>query len=152
MSENPKPSAGKFDVDNIHRLAARVYYEDTDFSGLVYHARYLNFFERGRTDSLRCLGIFHHEIATHDEPTAFAVRRMNIEFDLAARIDDALVVETIYRPSKGARLMMDQRMLRGDETIARVSVQAICIDLTGRVKRAPKWMTKLWLPKVITPA
>lgn len=150
MTDALTPSAGAFGPDNIHRLPARVYYEDTDFSGLVYHARYLNFFERGRTDSLRCLGIFHHEIATHDEPTAFAVRRMNIEFDLAARIDDALVVETIYRPSKGARLMMDQRLLRGEETIARVNVQAVCIDLSGRVKRAPKWMTELWLPKVIS--
>lgn len=148
MSASPQPTAGSFGEDHVHRLPVRVYYEDTDFSGVVYHARYLHFFERGRTDSLRCLGIHHSELAQMDDPIAFAVRRMNIEFALAARVDDALVVETLFRPQKGARLMIEQRLLRGDQLIASADVQAVCIDGAGRAKRPPQWMRDSWNPFV----
>jgi len=149
MSDDLMPTSGAFGEDKIHRLPVRVYYEDTDFSGVVYHARYLHFFERGRTDSLRCLGIHHSELAEHDAPTAFAVRRMNIEFERAARVDDALVVETTYKPQKGPRLMMEQTLKRGDVVIASASVQAVCIDQTGKAKRPPRWMMAAWSPFVI---
>ena len=65
------PASGSFGPDRIHRLPVRVYYEDTDFSGIVYHARYLHFFERGRTESLRAIGIHHSELAAADEPLEF---------------------------------------------------------------------------------
>lgn len=138
------PTSGVFGTDGVHRLPVRIYYEDTDFSGVVYHARYLHFFERGRTDSLRCLGIHHSELAAQEDPIAFAVRRMNIEFVLAARVDDALVVETQYRPQKGARLMLDQYLYRGETLIASAEVQAVCIDGRGRAKRPPAWMREAW--------
>lgn len=141
-----QPTSGAFGPDQVHRLPVRVYYEDTDFSGVVYHARYLHFFERGRTDSLRCMGIHHSELASSDDPLAFAVRRMNVEFVRAARVDDALVVETSFRPQKGARLMLDQRLLRDREVIATASVEAVCMDLEGRAKRPPKWMVAAWAP------
>lgn len=144
------PTTGFFGEDKVHRLPVRVYYEDTDFSGIVYHARYLHFFERGRTDSLRCLDIHHSELAAAEDPLAFAVRRMNIDFVLAARVDDALVVETLYRPSKGARLMIEQRLLRGDDLIAMADVQAVCISPEGRAKRPPKEVAAKWQPVVLS--
>lgn len=145
-----EPTAGAFGDDHIHRLPVRVYYEDTDFSGVVYHARYLHFFERGRTDSLRSLGIHHSELAAAEDALAFAVRRMNVEFIVAARVDDALVVETLYRPQKGARLMIEQRLRRGDELIASADVEAVCIRLDGSVRRPPKEMAARWQKVVIS--
>lgn len=146
------PTSGFFGEDDIHRLPVRIYYEDTDFSGVVYHARYLHFFERGRTDSLRSLGVRHSELAAQESPIAFAVRRMNLEFVKAARVDDALVVETAYRPQKGARLMLQQRLLRGEELIASADVEAVCIDADGRAKRPPAWMRQAWAERIVEDA
>jgi acyl-CoA thioester hydrolase len=143
------PATGAFGRDRIHRLPVRVYYEDTDFSGIVYHARYLHFFERGRTESLRALGIHHSELAAAEDPLAFAVRRMNVEFERAARVDDVLVVETVYRPQKGARLMIAQRILRGGEVVATADVQAVCIDPAGRARRPPKHLSDRWSGHVV---
>ena len=143
------PTAGEFGQDKVHRLPVRVYYEDTDFSGVVYHARYLHFFERGRTDSLRSLGIHHSELAQAEDPLAFAVRRMSIEFAVAARVDDALIVETLFRPQKGARLMIEQRLMRDETLIASADVQAVCISLDGAVKRPPRDMASRWQDFVI---
>ncbi|MDF1769324.1 tol-pal system-associated acyl-CoA thioesterase [Maricaulis sp.] len=150
MSEHLQPASGQFGADKAHRLPVRVYYEDTDFSGVVYHARYLHFFERGRTESLRACGIHHSELAAMEPPLAFAVRRMGIEFIRAARVDDVLVVETRFKPQAGARLMMDQALTRDGETIATASVQAVCIDGAGRAKRPPEWMQKQWQDFVLT--
>jgi|TARA_R110000868_G_scaffold144412_1_gene363585 acyl-CoA thioester hydrolase len=148
MSDPLIPTSGAFGADKIHRLPVRVYYEDTDFSGVVYHARYLHFFERGRTDSLRCIGIKHSELAAHEDPLALAVRRMNIEFVRAAHVDDALVVATRFLPQQGARMMMQQVLTRGDEIIATADVQAVCMDPAGRAKRPPKWMAEAWAPYI----
>ena len=128
MNDELLPTSGEFGPDKIHRLPVRVYYEDTDFSGVVYHARYLHFFERGRTDSLRCLGISHTGLATQADP---------------------LVVETIYRPQQGARLMLDQVLRRDGDIIATAAVQAVCMDPSGRAKRPPKSMALAWLPYVM---
>lgn len=144
MSDALLPTVGVFGPDRIHRLPVRVYYEDTDFSGIVYHARYLHFFERGRTDSLRSMGIHHSELAQLERPLAFAVRRMNIEFVSAAKVDDALIVETIYRPSKGARLMIDQRLLRDSELIATAGVEAVCLGPGARAVRPPRDLVAKW--------
>lgn len=150
MAARMTPAAGAFGDDRIHRLPVRVYYEDTDFSGIVYHARYLHFLERGRTESLRALGIHHSELAAQATPLAFAVRRMNIEFERAARVDDVLIVETFYRPQKGARLMIGQRICRAGETIATADVEAVCIDGAGRAKRPPREMAARWAGYVIS--
>ncbi len=149
MSADLQPAAGRFGVDKAHRLPVRVYYEDTDFSGVVYHARYLHFFERGRTESLRACGIHHSELAAMEPSLAFAVRRMGIEFIRAARVDDVLIVETRFKPQAGARLMMEQALTRAGETIATASVQAVCIDGAGRAKRPPEWMRKQWKDYVL---
>lgn len=142
------PSCGAWGDDLIHRLPVRVYYEDTDFSQIVYHARYLHFFERGRTESLRALGVHHSELINSDDPVAFAVRSMDIQWIKPARVDEALVVETVYRPNKGPRLRMDQTILRGKDTLCTAKVEAVIIDPAGRPRRPPKWMIEVWTPVV----
>lgn len=118
-----------------HRFSVRVYYEDTDFSGAVYHAAYLHFFERARTEFLRAEGIHHSELAK--DGIAFAVRSMDIQFIRAANIDDLLVVDTSVLELTGARLTLDQSIERGDELIARAKVVVVAVK-AGRAARLPK--------------
>jgi acyl-CoA thioester hydrolase len=131
------PTPGHFE-GKVHLLPIRVYYEDTDFSGIVYHANYLRYFERGRSDFLRLAGISHTELRALDQPIAFAVVHMDIAFKAAARIDDALVVRTYYEAMKGARFIARQRIERGGEAITEATIQAVCIDMSGRACRPPK--------------
>ena len=99
-----------------HRLRARVYFADTDFSGVVYHARYLEFFERGRSDFLRLAGVHHTELmdGKHGEKIVWVVKRMEIDFRASARIDDILTVDTRTLDISGARIVMGQTISRGD--------------------------------------
>lgn len=144
----PAPTAGWFDGAE-HVLPVRVYYEDTDFTGIVYHGAYVRFFERGRSDCLRAIGVHHAELAAADEPAGFAVVRMEVDFRKAARIDDALHVRTAYEALKGPRLIVRQRILRGDDVIAEALVQAACIDLrTGRARKPPKVLIEALRPLV----
>lgn len=117
--------------------AVRIYYEDTDFSGVVYHAAYLKFFERGRTEALRACGVHHAELLKRDEPLAFAVRRMTTEWIAPARIDDLLEVRTTFREIRGARMMLDQEIWRADLRLARAEVEAAAMTLDGRPRRVP---------------
>jgi acyl-CoA thioester hydrolase len=119
-------------------LPVRVYYEDTDFSGLVYHARHLQFFERGRTEALRESGITHTELLGRDEPLAFAAWRMTIEWVAPARIDDLLEVRTRFLEARGARMRVEQELWRGDAIIARADVEAVCLTLDGKPRRLPR--------------
>lgn len=143
----PDPSAGAF-VGAEHRLPVRVYYEDTDFSGLVYHARYLQFFERGRTDWLRVAGVRHADLLARPDPLVFAVRRMTIEFVVAARIDDALTVRTRFTAMKGARIAIAQRIDRGQDLIATADVEAVCLTDDGRARRPPRDLTDALAPRL----
>jgi len=122
-----------------HSFPVRVYYEDTDFSGNVYHAAYLKFFERGRTEWLREAGVHHHELAR--KGIAFAVRSMNIQFDGAAHIDDLLVVTTAIQALTGARLMLQQRIARGDVVLTRAEVTVVAIKTGGGPARMPSEIT-----------
>jgi acyl-CoA thioester hydrolase len=122
-------------MSTSHRHEVRVYYEDTDFSGAVYHAAYLHFFERGRTEFLRAEGVHHSELAK--EGIAFAVRSMEIEFLRAAGIDDLLVVDTAVSGLTGVRLTLDQSIERGDELIARAKVVVVAVK-AGRAVRLPR--------------
>lgn len=124
-----------------HRLLARVYYADTDFSGVVYHARYLEFLERGRTDFLRLKGVHHTQLEEGQlgEPIVWIVRRMEIDFRLSARIDDMLVIETCVTEASGARVTMRQRIQRKNgELLIEAQVEAALINKQGRPKRMPK--------------
>jgi acyl-CoA thioester hydrolase len=122
-------------MSKSHRIEVRVYYEDTDFSGAVYHAAYLHFFERGRTEFLRAEGIHHSELI--EQGLAFAVRAMEIEFLRAAAIDDLLTVDTAVIEVSGARLVLDQSIERGDELVARARVTVVAVK-GGRAARLPK--------------
>jgi len=126
-------------LSRVHRLPIRVYYEDTDFSGVVYHASYLRFMERGRTELLRDLGI--HQQAIHSgesdhKPFAFVVRGMNIEFLKAAKMDDMLVVETSAKEVKGASAILAQRVLRGEEVLVTAEVRVAAVA-DGKAARLP---------------
>ena len=135
MSErDDRPTAGRFE-GREHRLPIRVYYEDTDFTGLVYHANYVRYFERGRSDCLRLMGVGHAELLDGDQPMAFVVSKLQLDFLKPARIDDELVVRTRYEAIKGPRLLIAQVITREDDVLCRASVEAVCIHMDGRPRR-----------------
>jgi acyl-CoA thioester hydrolase len=122
-----------------HILPVRVYYEDTDFSGVVYHASYLRFMERGRTDYLRLLGIDHRAMFEKgDMPgLAFVVTNMSIDFLKAAYMDDILDIVTRPEEVGGASATLLQRVMRGDETLIEARVR-FAVVANGRPQRIPK--------------
>ena len=123
---------------------ARVYYEDTDFSGNVYHAAYLHFFERARTEFLRERGVHHSELAK--DGIAFAVRSMSIDFKAPAHIDDLLDVVTEVASLTPARLNLIQSLSRDGVEITRAEVQVVAIKTTGGVARLPRGLVDLLKP------
>jgi acyl-CoA thioester hydrolase len=131
-----RPTAGRFE-GRSHILPVRIYYEDTDFSGVVYHANYLRYFERGRSDYLRLAGVSHTELLEGDAPTAFAVNRITLDFVKPARIDDALTVVSTYDRVKGPRIFISQAIWRDGAIIATAAVEACCISLSGRPRKPP---------------
>jgi acyl-CoA thioester hydrolase len=142
---NDAPSLGRFD-GRIHHLPVRIYYEDTDFTGLVYHANYLRFFERGRSDFLRLAGIHHAELLGSADPMGFAVNQMTLDFLKAARIDDALVVKTAFDAMRGPRIFITQELDRAGEILVRAQVQVCCISLTGRPRKPPTMLLERLKP------
>jgi acyl-CoA thioester hydrolase len=119
-----------------HTLAVRVYYEDTDAAGMVYHANYLKFAERGRTEMLRSLGFGHRRLG-EETGIGFTVRRCTVDFLVPARLEDALTVVTELAAVGGATLSMRQRIRRGDELIADLDILVACIGRDGRPRRVP---------------
>ena len=129
-----------------HRLAQRVYYEDTDFSGLVYHARYLHFLERGRTDYLRCLGCQQSDLlAADEEGLVFVVHRMEIVFKLPARMDDILTIQTATDKAGGAKMVLNQEIRRGDTLLIAAKVVIAVINRHGRPRRLPETIAEKFL-------
>jgi acyl-CoA thioester hydrolase len=126
--------------DGRHVMSVRVYYEDTDFSGAVYHASYLRFMERGRTNYLRLLGADQRALFEETEKEApgfaFVVRSMQIEFLKAARMDDVLEVITLPHEVRGASVTLDQRVMRGEEAVIEARVQVAFVS-GGRARRIP---------------
>ena len=145
MSDQPLPTAGLF-VGREHHLPVRVYYEDTDFTGVVYHANYVRYFERGRSDFLRLAGVSHSDLLDRPDPAAFVITRMEIDFRKPARIDDALVVRTTYDSVKGPRLLISQIIARDGDIIAAAAVSAACISLDGRPRKPPSGLVEALRP------
>ncbi len=114
-------------IEGPHRLAIRVYYEDTDFSGVVYHANYLRFLERGRTELLRARGIDQSMLHADTRGLAFVVRRMAIDYLRPARMDDMIEVETTSREVRGASLRLAQRILRDTDVLVTAEVQVAAV-------------------------
>lgn len=139
------PSSGRF-VGRDHVLPVRVYYEDTDFTGLVYHANYVRYFERGRSDFLRAAGVGHAELLEDEEPTAFVVSELSIRYRKPARIDDALIVRTRYETIKGPRLIVRQTVERDGDILCEAEVVAVCIHLDGRPRRPTRRLVELVTP------
>ena len=135
-------TSGFFDSRQIHRFPIRVYFEDTDFSGAVYHANYLKFCERGRSECLRLMGIHHHELHSGggSDASAFVVRRMDCDFARPARIDDLLEVHTTCIEASGARLVLDQRILKDETLIFAAKVTVALVGADGRPRRFPAAM------------
>lgn len=142
MSDQQWPDlSGRVATDargRFHQLAVRVYFEDTDFSGVVYHASYVRWCERGRSDFLRLLGNDHDALfdgSDGREPAAFVVRRMSLEFQRPARIDDVLVVETRVHEVGAATLTLDQVIRREEAVIFEARVLVVLVSLAGKPQR-----------------
>ncbi|MBR2118705.1 MAG: tol-pal system-associated acyl-CoA thioesterase [Pseudomonadota bacterium] len=127
--------------DGKHVMQVRVYYEDTDFTGIVYHANYLRFMERGRTNYLRLLGADQHALfaeAQNEAPGfAFVVRSMQIEYLKPARMDDVLEVVTVPADIRGASITLAQEVRRGDEVLVEARVKVAFVS-GGRARPIPK--------------
>jgi acyl-CoA thioester hydrolase len=153
---NPAPVAldGAL-CDGRHLMTVRVYYEDTDFSGIVYHANYLRFMERGRTNHLRLLGTGNRalfEEAEREAPGfAFVVRSMRIEFLKPARMDDVLDIITVPQEVKGASITLHQQILRADELLVDAQVRVACVS-GGRARPIPKALRLAMLANEAGPA
>jgi acyl-CoA thioester hydrolase len=128
--------AGRIEGDT-HVLPVRVYFEDTDFTGLVYHANFLKFCERGRSDFIRLLGIDHRTVANPKEgdPAVFVVRRIEIDYLKPARIDEVLEVVTRCTELGGATLVLSQDVRRDGETLARLKVSIVLVSKAGKPQR-----------------
>lgn len=134
--EAPFPHLSGVLRGHTHILPVRVYYEDTDFSGIVYHANYLRFLERGRTDFLRLAGVDQSVLHAEGDGIIFAVRRMTIDYFKPARMDDVLIVETRTAEVRGASLTIAQRILRGEDVVVTADVRVAAIS-GGRPTRIP---------------
>ncbi len=126
-----------------HTLPVRVYYEDTDAAGIVYHANYLRFAERGRTEMLREAGLEHAKILA-ETGTAFTVISMQIDFKSPAKLDELLSVQTRMVSVGGASMEMAQSIHRGDEVLVDMTVKIACIDKRGKAARLPEAVRELF--------
>ena len=131
-----RPTAGRFE-GREHRLPIRVYYEDTDFTGLVYHGAYVRFFERGRSDFLRMAGVRHLVMLEGETKLVWTLRRIALEYLRPARVDDLLMVRTRYTEMAGARLVGEQEIYKGAELLCTARIEAAVITLDGRPRRIP---------------
>ena len=145
MTEPPK-GLGHFE-GQAHILPLRVYFEDTDLSGLVYHANYLRFMERGRTEFFRLAGIKSADLDSA-EPTAWALRSAALSFIKPARLDDQLNLHSIVTAMSGARLTILQRIFTRGNLLVEGRIEACLLTLTGKPRRIPPAVRDLILPFV----
>ncbi|MBB5687589.1 YbgC/FadM family acyl-CoA thioesterase [Sphingobium boeckii] len=134
-----QPYAGHF-AGKAHHFAVRVYFEDTDLSGIVYHANYLRFMERARSDMLSCAGI--DQRAAHDGGEGvYAVADLTIKYRRPAKLDDALLVVSRVKEIRAATCLIHQRVMRGDEIVTEADVLAAFLSPNGKPRRQPR----LWV-------
>lgn len=136
---------GYFD-GKCHVLPISVYYEDTDLSGFVYHANYLRYMERGRTECFRLAGISKMAGLEEAEPTAWAIRRIQVEYHRPARLDDVIDVRTRLTGMTGARLNAVQTISCGDVLLVEGRIEACMTSLTGRARRIPGFVQRALAP------
>jgi acyl-CoA thioester hydrolase len=136
VTSNWPDLAGRIEGET-HVLPIRIYFEDTDFTGYVYHANFLKFCERGRSDFIRLLGIEHQGLASPEagEPAVFVVRRIEIDYLKPGRLDDVLEVVTRCAQIGGASLVLDQDVRRGETLLARARVTVVLVSSSGKPQR-----------------
>lgn len=145
MSAMDLSPSGRFE-GRVHVCPIRVYYEDTDAGGIVYYANYLRFAERGRTEFLRTLGLDQQQLR-EESGLVFAVRRVEVEYELPARLDDLLDVHTRIVRMGGARLEMGQEMLRDETRLVSMMVQVVSLDSqTTRARRLSRFIRDILMP------
>lgn len=120
-----------------HRLPVRVYYEDTDAGGIVYHASYIRFAERGRTEFVRMIGLYQDALREEFD-LGFAVRSMTVDYLKPAFLDDELELLTEIQSVRGASIDFLQTVLRSSEALTRLTVRVACLNKAGRPVRLPK--------------
>lgn len=136
------PYSGRFEA-GAHRFAVRVYFEDTDAGGVVYHTSYLRFMERARSDMMRLAGIDQRGAIERGEG-AYVVAGMGLRYRAPARLDDDLLVVSRIERIKGATCLVHQRVMRGSEMLVEAEVQVALIGPDGRPKRQPRhWIETL---------
>ena len=136
VPDQDQPYAGRF-VGAAHHFAVRVYFEDTDLSGIVYHANYLRFMERARSDMLTCAGI--DQRAAHDAGEgSYALADLSIKYVSPAKLDDALLVISTVTEIRAASCRIHQRVMRGDQIVTDAAVLAVFLTPQGRPRRQPR--------------
>jgi acyl-CoA thioester hydrolase len=128
---------GRFE-GKVHILPVRIYYADTDLSGIVYHANYMVYMERGRSEFFRAAGIARLAQLDSPEPTAWTLRKVQIEYLKPARIDDLIEVHTMLTELSGARMNADQNVYLNGEMLTRSAIEACVITLDGKPRRIPQ--------------
>ncbi len=144
MNSASEANPGWFE-GQTHVFPLRVYYEDTDFSGVVYHASYLRFMERGRSEFLRLIGLRHRGLLKAEEPLVWVVRRLTVEYFKPARAEDGLWVRTRFLAVEGARLHLEQVILRqpastddaATQVLTKAEVEVCVVTLDGKPRRVP---------------
>lgn len=126
----------------LRKTEIRVYFEDTDFTGRVYHGAYVRFLERGRTEWLRSLGVDHRMLASSERPVYFTIRKMTLDFHGPALIDDLLTVESNPEVAR-ATMIFRQRIFKADQLIVSAEVELCLIDAAGRPVRPPREIVAL---------
>lgn len=150
-SRDPRsqPSMGYFD-NKAHYLPVRVYFEDTDAGAMVYHANYIKYFERGRTDFLRATGIPHSDIMFGDDPYIWVVKSLTIDYCAPSLLDDALLVETKLVKLGGASIEMAQTVFCGDQVRASGLVRAAVLTTEGKPRRFPPVIKEKMMDYLLT--
>ena len=144
---NDRKGIGSFD-GKTHILPIGIYYEDTDLSGMVYHANYLRYMERGRTEFFRLAGIPRARLED-DEPTAWTIRRITVDYFRPARLDDKIAVHSVLTEVSGARLRVLQRVRLGEILLVEGRIDACITTLTGKPRRLPKIVFETLAPFVV---
>jgi len=144
---NSLKGLGSFD-GKTHILPVSIYYEDTDLSGFVYHANYLRYMERGRTEFFRMAGISRARLED-DEPTAWTLRRIAVEYFRPARLDDRIAVHSVLTEVSGARIKVLQRIRQGETLLVEGRIEACITTLTGKPRRLPKIVFETLAPFVV---
>jgi acyl-CoA thioester hydrolase len=140
---------GRFEGKS-HILPLSVYYEDTDLSGFVYHANYLRFMERGRTECLRLAGAALAALEK-EEPTVWAIRRADVQFHRPARLDDVVEVHTSLLSLSGARMTIAQQIRLDGVVLVEGRIEACIVTLTGKPRRVPGEVRALLTPLLYEP-